>query len=171
MPQCRKAERDAIRRYWHTHRAWAKWLWNPNHHRLRLSQEKEGALIVTPPERLQRLLKEAVKTFARAVAWQKLLKCKPAEEHFECWAHDIDEDQKKASQRSASGEGSIPVAEWCEGRFLPELQNEHPTRPNRGWCSTPAALAPARPTPLRSRKQLGLCARRSADLIRATSST
>ena len=126
MPQCRKAERDAIRRYWHTHRAWEKWLWNPNHHRLRLSQEKEGELIVTPPERLQRLLKEAVKTFARAVAWQKLLRCKPAEEHFEVWAHDIDEDQKKAFQRSESGEGSFPVAEWCEGRFLPELQNEHP---------------------------------------------
>lgn len=123
LPQCRKAERDAIRRYWHTYPIWRRWAWEPGHYELKPGQEHQ--LTKLPPPRLMRLVRKALDTCLVAEAWCEVLRCERAE-NLPFWQRDLLEALQAVDK--LTGTQQADVLESLEYE-ISLLQKKHPYKP------------------------------------------
>ena len=104
MPQCRKAERDAIRRYWHTIPIWRRWAWEPGYFQFQPGQESR--LTKLPPPRLVQLVRKALGACLVAQAWCEVLRCERAE-HLPCWQNDLFEALQAVDKLAGTQQANV----------------------------------------------------------------
>jgi hypothetical protein len=124
MPECRKAERDAIRRYWRTYQLWQSWSWVPEHRKL--TAEGGFELTTAPPKQLTRLIRKAFEHCVLAEAWCRLLSCSRAE-GLDVWQQDLREVLVAIAKAEHDAPPESPL-EW----LLHQLQAKHPYTPLPG---------------------------------------